>query len=193
MMKPVILLVVFTFLILESHSQFETLNINPASAPWQNPITITNVNSDAYDPDAVCPKLWIQYSTSCYRFTRSPIKTRDEARQYCRRFNSDLASINSMEEHSFITNYLQNNDPSRRIWYVSGRMQSPGVWANEGDGTAMMNLDQAFLPNQENVFDKDYLAYGYSLTARQWGLLRVDGRDPLLHICEIPVNRVTFN
>ena len=68
---------------------------------------------------------------------------------------------------------------------VPGQLQSPGIGTNKGVET--------FLPNQENVFDKDYLAYGYSLTARQWGLLRVDGRDPLLHICEIPVNRVTFN
>jgi hypothetical protein len=54
----------------------------------------------------------------------------------------------------------------------------------------MMNLDTAFLPNQETVFEKDFLSYGYSLSARQWGLLRVDGKDPLLYICEIPVNQV---
>lgn len=176
-MKTVTFLLL-TFLLLESHAQI-----------LSSPNNILR-KTESYDPDAVCPKSWVHYATSCYKFTRSPIKTRDEARQYCRAFNADLASVNSLEEHSFITTYLNKNDPSHRIWYISGRQQSPGVWINDGDSTTMMNLDSAFLPNQETVFDKDFLAYGYSLSARQWGLLRVDGKDPLLHICEIPVNQV---
>lgn len=180
-MNPVTLLI-FTFLILESHAQ---LLASPNSLLGQ-----TSLKTENYDPDAICPKAWVHYTTSCYKFIRSPIKTRDEARQYCRAFNSDLASVNSLEEHSFITTYLNKQDPSHRIWYISGRQQSPGVWVNDGDGTTMMNLDTAFLPNQETVFEKDFLSYGYSLSARQWGLLRVDGKDPLLHICEIASNRV---
>ena len=180
------------FALLLSHARAEvideTVNI-PSNLFWQ---TSTTNNAENYDPDALCPKSWVQYLTSCYRFIRSPIKTRDDARMYCRGFNSDLASVNSMEEHSFIVTYLQKNDPSHRIWYISGRQQSPGIWVNDGDSTTMMNMESAFLPNQETVYDKDLLAYGYSLTARQWGLLRVDGRDPLLYICEIPVNRVSF-
>jgi hypothetical protein len=180
-MNPVTLLL-FTFLVWESNAQLLT---SPNSLFGQ-----TNVKSETYDPDAICPKSWVHYATSCYKFIRSPIKTRDEARQYCRAFNSDLTSVNTLEEHSFITTYLNKNDPSHRIWYISGRQQSPGVWINDGDGTTMMNLDTAFLPNQETVFEKDFLSYGYSLSARQWGLLRVDGKDPLLYICEIPVNQV---
>lgn len=178
------LFLVLTFLVWEIRAQI-AINSNSLFGQAQ-------IKAESYDPDAVCPKAWVQYTTSCYKFTRSPIKTRDEARQYCRAFNADLASINSLEEHSFITTYLQKNDPSHRMWYISGRQQSPGAWVNDGDSTTMMSLDSAFLPNQEAVFDKDFLAYGYSLSARQWGLLRVDGRDPLLHICEIPVNQVIF-
>jgi hypothetical protein len=186
-MKLVFLSVIF--LVSESQAQLTTFASSPNSLFSQ---VNSNSANEKYDPDAICPKTWINYGTSCYRFTRSPIKTRDEARQYCRSFNADLASVNSIEEHSFITTYLKRNDPSHRIWYVSGRQQSPSIWVNDGDGTTMMNLDSAFLPNQEQVFDKDFLAYGFSLSARQWGLLRVDGRDPLLHICEIPVNQVSF-
>lgn len=148
-------------------------------------------STDKYDPDAVCPKTWFFYGVSCYRFTRSPIKSREEAKQYCRAFNADLASVNSMEEHSFITSYLQKVDPSHRIWYVGGRSNGQGNWQNE-DGTAMMNLDAAFLPNQEQGFDKEFLAYAFSISAKQWGLLRTDGRDPLLYICEIPSTMVLF-
>lgn len=54
----------------------------------------------------------------------------------------------------------------------------------------MINLDVAFLPNQDQMFDKDFLAYGFSLSAKQWGMLRVDGKDPLLYICEIPTTQV---
>lgn len=182
-MNPATLLLI-TFLVLECSAQLLT---SPNSLFGQS-----NVKTETYDPDAICPKSWVHYTTSCYKFIRSPIKTRDEARQYCRAFNSDLTSINSLEEHSFITTYLNKHDPSHRIWYISGHQQSPGVWVNDGDGTTMMNLDTAFLPNQETLFEKDFLSYGYSLSARQWGLLRVDGKDPLLHICEIAVNQVNL-
>ena len=176
---------IFTVIFLLSGTQAQLSGTNANSLFGQG-----NVNAENYDPDAICPKTWVFYGTSCYRFTRSPIKTRDEARQYCRAFNADLASVNSMEENSFITTHLQNNDPSHRIWYISGRQQSPGNWVNDGDGTTMINLDVAFLPNQDQLFDKDFLAYGFSLSAKQWGLLRVDGRDPLLYICEIPMTQV---
>lgn len=171
---------IISFLLLESQAQ--TL---------QNSF-LNSIENDAYDPDMVCPKLWVFYGTSCYRFFRSPIKTRNEARQFCRSYNSDLASVNSMEENSFITTYLQKNDPSHRIWYISGRQAGPGNWKNDGDGTAMVNLDSAFLPNQEAIVDANFLAYGYSLSARQWGLLRVDGLDPMLYICEILASQVFF-
>ncbi len=40
------LLLVFTFLNLESYSQFEILSINPTVSSWQN--TINNFNTDTY-------------------------------------------------------------------------------------------------------------------------------------------------
>ena len=95
-----------------------------------------------------------------------------------------------MEENSFVTAHLQNNDPSHRIWYISAHQQSSGTWVNDGDSTTMVNLDSAFLPNQDQAFEKNYLAYGFSLSAKQWGLLRVSGNDPLFYICEIPTNQV---
>ena len=174
-----ILVFIISFLILETQAQVS-----------RNNDVFSTANKDTYDPDEICPKTWVFYRNSCYRFTRSPIKTRKEARQYCRAYNSDLASLNSMEENSFITTYLQNNDPSHRIWYIGGRQTSPSNWKNDGDGTAMMNLDTAFLPNQETQINDDYLAYGYSLSSRQWGLLRVDGQDPMLYICEILASQV---
>lgn len=175
-----IFLFIFGFMLLESQAQVLK---NSVFSP---------IEKDAYDPDMVCPKMWVFYGTSCYRFFRSPIKTRNEARQYCRQYNSDLASLNSMEENSFLTTYLQSNDPSHRIWYISGRQVNPGNWKNDGDGTTMINLDSAFLPNQDTSADANFLAYGYSLSARQWGLLRVDGLDPMLYICEILASQVLF-
>lgn len=30
-----------------------------------------------------CPKNWFSYKTSCYKFIRSPVKTREQARAQC--------------------------------------------------------------------------------------------------------------
>ncbi len=33
--------------------------------------------------EARCPRNWVQFRRSCYKFTRSPIKRWDDARQIC--------------------------------------------------------------------------------------------------------------
>nr|CAG4651561.1 EOG090X0064 [Triops cancriformis] len=120
-----------------------------------------------------------------------PIKTREDARVACRAYNADLCSVGSMEEHAFLILHLQNIDPSHRIWYVGGKQQG-NSWINEGDNSPMINMDAAFLPNEEALPNWDYLAYTYSEKAKAWGLSKVDGRDPLLYICEVPYTQASL-
>ena len=67
-----------------------------------------------------CPRNWVRYRESCYKFTRSPIKRWDDARLQCQAYrhqdsdHSDLASIGNLEEHRFITNHLNSIDPQHR-------------------------------------------------------------------------------
>ena len=52
-----------------------------------------------------CPRNWVRFKTSCYKFTRSPPKKWGDARELCRAFRhddqdlADLASVDSFEEH----------------------------------------------------------------------------------------------
>ena len=55
-------------------------------------------------------------------------------------------NLNSLEEHSWIVKRLNAIDPQKRRWYISAR-ESGGSWVNE-DGSQLVNLDQAFLPDQ---------------------------------------------
>lgn len=65
-----------------------------------------------------CPKHWIKFQESCYRFVKSPLKRREDARRTCQAYESDLLSINSMEEHGFILQQLLWQDPQHRTWYT---------------------------------------------------------------------------
>jgi len=136
-----------------------------------------------YDPP--CPKNWVEYDDSCYRFVRSPIKKRDNAREACQGFASDLLSLNTMEEHAFVVTWLRNNDPQHRSWYMGARQQTSNLWTNEGDNTPLQGLESAFLPDQEQIVDKNFAAYSYSETSSQWGLFKVSGSERQLYICEI--------
>lgn len=148
-----------------------------------------------------CPRNWVRYKESCYKFTRSPIKIWSDARALCQAFrhddkeHADLASVDSYNEHRFITEYLNRHDPQHRRWYISTRQES-GVWMNQGDGTQMQNLERFFIKGNEwgetDNFKKDYLTYAFSLKTREWGFQPVYGHEEYLYICEIPLKETKY-
>ena len=55
-----------------------------------------------------CPRNWERFEESCYKFTRSPTKKWDDARELCKAFRhndqdrADLASVDTFEEHRWV-------------------------------------------------------------------------------------------
>ena len=134
-----------------------------------------------------------------YDSNRSPPKKWDDARELCQAFRhndqdrADLASVDTFEEHRFITDYLNKNDPQHRRWYISTRQENQNQWINQGDLTPMLNLQDFFLNSNEwgeleqADYKKDYLVYAFSLNKRQWGFQPVFGHEEYLYICEVPI------
>ncbi|XP_017890877.1 contactin [Ceratina calcarata] len=135
-----------------------------------------------------CPQHWIRFQESCYRFIKSPIRERSEARKNCEAFQSDLLSINSLDEHGFVLYQLLWQDPQHRDWYTGVRLQN-GNWVNEADNTQLVNMENAFLPEPivDNSYDREYLVYSYNNNLQRWGLQKVNGRERLLYICEAKI------
>ncbi|XP_045114342.1 contactin-like [Portunus trituberculatus] len=138
--------------------------------------------------EKTCPTNWSTHRGSCYKYIRSPVKTRQQARAQCQAYGegSDLVSVSNKEEHGFLTRYLHENDPLQRKWYTAGYQKTPGFWENEGDGSSYQDMTEAFLPEQAISPQNNYLAYSYSVMHKEWGLLMVDGEEALLYVCEIP-------
>lgn len=136
-----------------------------------------------------CPQHWIKFQESCYRFIKSPIKERQDAKRNCEAYQSDLVTINSLEEHGFILYQLLWQDPQHRKWYTGVKYQN-GNWINEGDNTQLVNMDNAFLPEPLDTFDKDYLIYSYNNNLQRWGLEKVTGKEKLLYICEATISNL---
>nr|CAD7197031.1 unnamed protein product [Timema douglasi] len=107
-------------------------------------------------------------------------------------YESDLVSVDSPDEYGFMINQLQWQDPQHRCWYTSAHQQSPDYWINEGDGTSLVNMENAFLPEQDPTFNKDYLAYSFSNKLNRWGFEKVKGDELLLFICEVPVATLRY-
>ncbi|XP_015912441.1 contactin [Parasteatoda tepidariorum] len=131
-----------------------------------------------------CPKNWIDFKDSCYKFTRTPLQTREGAEDMCRTYNADLVAVNTLEEHSFIRSWLRENDPQHRRWFTSGRDDGDNVWIWDNGGSLFSDIDSLFLPMQNASFLR-FAAYNYSDLANKWGLQKVDSTELMAYICEI--------
>ncbi|XP_069694656.1 contactin [Periplaneta americana] len=147
---------------------------------------ISNLESDMR-----CPQHWIRFQLSCYRFIKSPLRNRIEARKNCEAYQADLVSVNTPDEHGFLVNELLWQDPQHRRWYTSARQQSPEYWVND-DGSQLVNMENAFLPEQQSTLNKDYLVYSFSNQLKRWGFEKVAGDAPLLFICEAPIEKLHY-
>ncbi|XP_063219696.1 contactin isoform X2 [Bacillus rossius redtenbacheri] len=162
-------------------------------------LTLVSAQVMLPNSDWKCPQHWSQFESSCYRFMKSPLRNRNDARRNCQAYSSDLVSINSLEEHGFLIYQLLWQDPQHRRWYTSAFQQSPDYWINEGDGTQLVNMDSAFLPEQQqpqpmsqSVANKDFLVYSFSNLQKRWGFEKVTGDELLLFICEAPVSKLHY-
>ncbi|XP_066587501.1 contactin [Prorops nasuta] len=134
-----------------------------------------------------CPQHWIKFQDSCYRLIKSPIRAREDAKKNCQASQSDLVTINSLDEHGFLLYQLLWQDPQHRKWYTGVRQQN-GAWMNEADNTQLINMENAFFPERnDDIIGKDYLVYSYNNNLQRWGLEKVTGRDEFLYICEAPL------
>ncbi|XP_012252358.2 contactin [Athalia rosae] len=152
-------------------------------------LSLRSLAQDLGDGELIyrCPQYWLKFQDSCYRFIKSPLRSRQDARKNCQAYQSDLVSIDSLEEHGYLMYQLLWQDPQHRRWYTGARQQG-GYWSNEADGSQLMNMENAFLPEPaDNVQGKDYLVYSFSYNLKRWGFEKVTGKEELLYICEASV------
>ncbi|XP_077497058.1 contactin [Amblyomma americanum] len=136
-----------------------------------------------------CPRGWEDYGLSCYKFNRSPPRTRDGAKEACQAYNCELISVNTFEEHRFVVDWLREHDPQHRRWFTSGFESGDNLWTWEGDNAQFSNIDNLWLPHQDVQLWK-FASYNFSTEHNRWGLQRVAPGDELAFICEIPKERL---
>ncbi|XP_041970407.1 contactin [Aricia agestis] len=151
-----------------------------------------------YEERYRCPPHWKRFRESCYRFTKSPDRPRNEARKICQAYEADLVAVNSPEEHGFIITTLMNIDPQRGSWYIGAHQQTPGYWTNDVDGSQLSGLENAFIDDRKatytsyNLLPRDYLAYKYSQEEGKWGLVALEGTQYIHSICEGQTQRLHY-
>lgn len=148
-----------------------------------------------------CPKGWVNFADSCYKFVRHNSAYFQNASQYCDNYNSRLLSVNNFEENQFILDWLQENDPNKRLWLTSALVtngQNNWQWATDL-GSKFINNNDLWLPANSSYdrFAFNGAAYTFSQSANKWGLIRIDNNRPAYSfICEyvnIPSNAAIGN
>ncbi|KAH8032147.1 hypothetical protein HPB51_023291 [Rhipicephalus microplus] len=151
-----------------------------------------------------CPRGWVDYGQSCYKFNRSPYRTRDGAKEACQAYNCELISVNTFEEHRFVVDWLREHDPQHRRqvipvkshpssmvlwWFTSGFESGDNVWTWEGDNAQFSNIDNLWLPQQDGYLWK-YVSYNFSTELNRWGLQKVAPEMSWHSSAEIPKERL---
>lgn len=79
-----------------------------------------------------CPFEWTMYKNGCYKlFNNNVYIEREEASNICKDEASYLASIKSINEQKFVSNYIRVHEPEKKIW-IGGRKYDVWKW-DEGD------------------------------------------------------------
>lgn len=135
-----------------------------------------------------CPRGWFGFEESCYKFVRSNSAHFFNSSSYCQIYNSKLLSVNGFEENNFILDWLQDNDPYRRLWLTSALVSyGQNNWQWSGDQSKFINNNDLWLPTNASYERLAFngAAYTFSQTANKWGLIRVDNNRPAYSfICE---------
>ena len=104
----------------------------------------------------MCPENWITFYNNCYKVIRQSIfMERNQASNICRKQKSNLASIHSSEEQTFISNYVKNQAPQKKVWVGGKRNENYWTW----DDSSPFNYTNWFKNEPDSEVDCMYLHY----------------------------------
>ncbi|ENN74113.1 hypothetical protein D910_11524 [Dendroctonus ponderosae] len=152
-------------------------------------------NGGMYYEELKCPEHWIPFQQYCYKFIKSPQRPYADARDLCQAYageqaynsGSDLVSLSTIEEHSFLVQQLNRYDPQHRRWYIGAHQTVSNIYSNP-DGSQLPPMESAFIKDEISTGygapQRDFLVYKFSKTLMHWGLEPVVGDESLPFICK---------
>ena len=76
-----------------------------------------------------CPVDWATFSSNCYRiFSHSTYVERMQASSICQKHGSNLTSILSIKEQSFISDLITVKSPGKKVWIGGKQIQDQWIW-----------------------------------------------------------------
>ncbi|KAK7478536.1 hypothetical protein BaRGS_00030208 [Batillaria attramentaria] len=142
-----------------------------------------------------CPDVWQSSGLFCYKFVGdTPLKV-DDAAAECSYDGAGLLYVDSVEENTFIRNWLETNDPFQRTWLTSGHGVTGDREVGEGEtpffwgatSQIVHSALQFWLPGQpptEYDLATAVIAYSFGETGYGWSLVNQGDVHP--YICKIP-------
>ncbi|XP_046331627.2 contactin-like [Haliotis rufescens] len=135
-----------------------------------------------------CPLGWEEFEQRCYHFVFYPTRVYGEATQACEVDGAFLLSVNSKQEHEFVSSWLTRYDINRNNrWWTSGIGANEDLrW--EGDGTSLLQAEEYWIEPGDRDLANKHVVYKYSTPGTRFAWGRESADVSLPFICEISLN-----
>ncbi|XP_041371563.1 contactin-like [Gigantopelta aegis] len=156
---------------------------------WITAILVLYMSSSAFPLYVYdCPLGWELFEEKCYHFVFYPERTYGQSTTACQINGASLLSINTRQEHSFISQWLETNDKSRkRKWWTSGIGANENLrW--EGDATSGLRTDDFWVDENDRTDDIRHIVYEYSSVVSSFGWGRESDSIVQPSVCEISLH-----
>ncbi|CAH8634861.1 unnamed protein product [Heterobilharzia americana] len=149
--------------------------------------------------DTNCPDGWFSFEANCYSFFVQSQSDYLSARKNCETHGGSLLRIDSLNEHQFISNRLNDIAVNRSVrWYTAGVMRpdSFGEFMWEGHPVMYQNVRSELMslwldiiprPSERPSFPKDRTRLVYGTDRNRWGWYLDTPSVRRGHICRAPV------
>ncbi|KAK4474576.1 hypothetical protein MN116_001717 [Schistosoma mekongi] len=149
--------------------------------------------------DTNCPDGWFNFEANCYSFFVQVPFNYITARKNCETHGGLLLRIDTLEEHQFIADRLNDIAVNRSLrWYTAGVMRpdSFGEFMWEGHPLNFQNVRSELLslwfdaipkPSERPTFPKDRTRLVYGTDRNRWGWYLDTPTALRGHICRAPV------
>ncbi|XP_041371583.1 contactin-like [Gigantopelta aegis] len=131
-----------------------------------------------------CPDDWQSFEQKCYKFVFFPELQYDAAKAACVYHGAYLVTVGTLNEHTFISNWLLANDLARKYWFTSGLVRNLNegdlIW--ESDMAPIPPEKQWWLNDQHRTKEGRHIVYYYGVTSYGWS--RSLGTNVRPYICE---------
>ncbi|XP_060571800.1 contactin-3-like [Ruditapes philippinarum] len=132
-----------------------------------------------------CPSGWVLFQSACYKFSEEP-SVYEEADAACWSSGATLISVDTFNEHKFVSDFMMNNKLSRHNYFYTGGYYFLGRQFWEGHSSSGNDGLRIWLNDQPPPVEEKIYRIAYIFTESEYKWVNISSSILGYYICEIP-------